>query len=208
MPRRQSGSYANPTQSIEKSLENTAISSVLPLASKDSEKKPASDLSPDEDCRLLTPTLPISDSSFVEVINEFLSTSMAMKKGSSTFYCSDDVQFLRIVLHHQAFIAPYGQTQAKWDAVSANMRMYTANTNPPKQHLIAVTSRGCRSHFESMLAKFRESELISRYASRTEEEYTEIDSLLTDITQLLDDHDAQKKEGKLSAKSRKDLLRE
>jgi hypothetical protein len=88
------------------------------------------------------------------------------------------------------------------------MRMYTANTNPPKQHLIAVTSRGCRSHFESMLAKFRESELISRYASRTEEEYTEIDSLLTDITQLLDDHDAQKKEGKLSAKSRKDLLRE
>jgi hypothetical protein len=110
MPCRQSGSYANPTQSIEKSLENTAISSVLPLASKDSEKEPASDLSPDEDCRMLTPTLPISDSSFVEVINEFLSTSMAMKKGSSTFYCSDDVQFLRIVLHHQAFIAPYGQT--------------------------------------------------------------------------------------------------
>jgi hypothetical protein len=88
------------------------------------------------------------------------------------------------------------------------MRMYAANTNPPKQHLIAVTSRGCRFYFESMLAKFRESELISRYASGMEEEYTEIDSLLTDITQLLDDHDAQKKEGKLSAKSWEDLLHE
>jgi hypothetical protein len=85
MPCRQSGSHANPTQSIEKSLKNTAISSVLPPASKDLEKEPASDLSLDEDCRMLTPTLPISDSSFVEVINEFPSTSMAMKKGSSHF---------------------------------------------------------------------------------------------------------------------------
>jgi hypothetical protein len=97
---RQSGSHANPTQSIEKSLKNTAISSVLLPASKDPEKELVSDLSPDKDCRMLTPTLPISDSSFVEVINEFPSTSMAMKKGSSTFYCSDDVQFLYIVLHH------------------------------------------------------------------------------------------------------------
>jgi hypothetical protein len=91
IPRHQSESHANPTQSIKKSLENTAISSVLPLASKDPEKEPASDLSPDEDCKMLTPTLSISDSSFVEVINKFPSTSMAMKKGSSTFYCSNDV---------------------------------------------------------------------------------------------------------------------
>jgi hypothetical protein len=91
MPRRQSGSHANPTQSIEKSLKNTAISNVLPPTSKNPEKKPALDLSPDEDCRMLILTLPISDSSFVEVINEFPSTSMAIKKGLSTFYYSDNV---------------------------------------------------------------------------------------------------------------------
>ena len=84
--------------------------------------------------------------------------------------------------------------------------MYVANTNLPKQYLVAVTSHGCHSYFETLLARFREAELISRYASGTEEEHIEITTLLIDITQLISDHKIQKKEDKSLAKSYKKLL--
>jgi hypothetical protein len=61
-------------------LKNIAISSVLFPASKDFEKEPISNLSLDKDYKIFISILPISDLSFIEVINEFSSTFMVMKK--------------------------------------------------------------------------------------------------------------------------------
>ena len=88
------------------------------------------------------------------------------------------------------------------------MQIYVANTNPPKRHLVTIISHGCYSYFKTLLARFQEAELISQYASGTEEVHTEIATLLIDIIQLISDHEIQKKEGKTLAKSRKEFLHE
>jgi hypothetical protein len=75
-------------------LKKIAISSILLLASKDPEKEPTSDLSPNKDYKNLTSTFLINNLSFIKVINKFSSTSMIIKKKLNIFYCFDDVQFL------------------------------------------------------------------------------------------------------------------
>lgn len=143
----------------------------------------------------------------IEFINEFPRGVMPAKKGSSTFYCADDVQFLRIVLHERPFLAGYGQTNKKWEAVAASVRDYAKSSHPLKEHLMNVTTRGCRSHFDCLLGRHREEELVSRYSSGTNEEYGEIKAMLTEINETMFDAEIGKKELKSSAQSKEETLR-
>ena len=81
----------NQIPSEDKSMEILSISSVLAPVSKESRNGLVSQPIPDDKGRVPTPTLPVPDSSPIEIVNEFPSTSTTMKKGTNTFYYTDNI---------------------------------------------------------------------------------------------------------------------
>lgn len=109
------------------------------------------------------------------------------------FSAKDNVNLLKHVIELNPLSAPHGQTAQCWSSVADGFNKIATRE---RGYPIEVTAATLTSHFKGLEKAFRAQESDSYRKSGVEEEYDEIDALLTDIVQIIDDKALIKKERK------------
>jgi len=94
------------------------------------------------------------------------------------------IPLLRIIILRSPFSAPHKTKRVAWDKVAQD---YNAAMKEPS----AITGRKAKEKFDDLLAIFRKEEVESLHKSGTNEEYTELDTLLEELDELERDFRAE-----------------
>jgi hypothetical protein len=95
---------------------------------------------------------------------------------------SRHIFLLRAVILRSPFSAPYKTKSATWNSVAQD---YNAAVKEPN----AINGRKAKEKFDILLSTFRRDEVESLRKSGTNEEYTELNTLLEELDEL--EHDAK-----------------